>query len=104
MPVHHHVHHAVLVEIFGALEPVRKLLANGLLDDARTGETDQRARLGDLHVAEHAVGGGDAAGGRVGQHHDVGLAGLAQALHRDRGARHLHEREDALLHARAARC
>ena len=36
------------------------------------GEADQRAGLGDLDVAEHGVGRGDAAGGRVGQHDDVG--------------------------------
>ena len=83
-------------------KPVGQLLADGLLDHARAGEADQRAGLGDVHVAEHRVGGGDAAGGRIGQHDDVGQPRLAQPLHRDRGARHLHQREDALLHARAA--
>ena len=67
------------------------------------GEADQRAGLGDLHVAEHGVGGGDAAGRRIGQHDDVGQARLAQALHGDGRARHLHQREHAFLHARAAR-
>ena len=62
-----------------------------------------RARLGDMDVAEHGVGGGDAAGGRIGQHDDIGQLGRAQPLHGDRGARHLHQREHALLHARAAR-
>ena len=80
----------------------RQLLADGLLDHARAGKADQRARLRDMHVAEHGVGGGHAAGGRIGQHDDVGLAGFAQHLHRDRGARQLHQREDAFLHARAA--
>ena len=102
VPVHHHVDHAVLDQIFGALEAFRQFLADGLLDDARAGEADQRAGLGDLHVAQHGVGGGDAAGGRIGEHDDVGLLRLAQHLHRDRGARHLHQREDAFLHARAA--
>src|ERR1700731_107495 len=98
----HHVDHAVVLEIFGALEAVRQLLADSLLDNPRAGETDQRARLRDLHIAQHAVGRGHAAGGRVREHHDVGLLGLAQVLHRDGRARQLHEREDALLHARAA--
>ena len=101
--MHHHVHHAVLPEIFGALEAVRQLLADGLLDHARTGKADERAGLRDMHVAEHRVGGGDAAGGRIGEHDDVGLARLAQHLHRDGGARQLHQRQDPLLHARAAR-
>ena len=56
------------------LKSLRQLLADGLLDHARAGEADQRARLGDVHVAQHRVGGGDAAGGRIGQHHDVGPA------------------------------
>ena len=66
------------------------------------GKADQRAGLGDVHVAQHGIGGGDAAGGRIGQHHDIGQACLAQHLHGDRGARHLHQRQDAFLHARAA--
>ena len=100
--MHDHVDHAVLGEIFGALETFRQFLADGLLDHARAGEADQRAGLGDLHVAEHGVGRGDAAGGRIGQHDDVGLARLAQHLHRDGRARQLHQRQDAFLHARAA--
>jgi hypothetical protein len=60
------------LQIFGALEALRQFLADGLLDDALAGKADQRAGLGDLHVAQHGVGGGDAAGGRVGQHDDIG--------------------------------
>ena len=65
-------------------KPFGQLLADGLLDDARAGEADQRARLGDVDVAEHGVGGGDAAGGRVGEDDDVGQPGLAQAPRRRR--------------------
>ena len=39
---HDHVDHAVLFQIFGLLEAVRELLADGLLDDARPGEADER--------------------------------------------------------------
>ena len=102
MAMHHHVDHAVLEKIFGALEAVGKLLADGLLDDARPGEADQRAGLGDMDVAEHGVRRGHAAGGRMGQHHDVRKLRLAELLHGDGGARHLHQRQNALLHARAA--
>ena len=56
------------------LEAFRQLLADGLLDHARAGEADQRAGLGDVHVAQHRIGRGDAAGGRIGEHDDVGLA------------------------------
>ena len=98
-----HVDHAVVAQIFGALEAFGQLLADGLLDDARAGEADQRAGLGDMDVAEHGVGGGDAAGRRIGEDDDVGQLRVAERLDRDRGARHLHQRQDALLHARAAR-
>ena len=98
----HHVHHAVLLQIFGALKPFRQFLADGLLNDARSGEADKRARLRDVHVAEHGVGRGDAAGGRIGQHDEIRKPGFAQHLHADRGARQLHQRQDAFLHARAA--
>ena len=100
--MHHHVDHAVVFQIFRALKAFRQFLADGLFDHARAGKTDQRAGLGDLHVAEHGIGGGDAAGGRIGQHHDIGLLRLAQHLHADRGARHLHQRQNAFLHAGAA--
>src|SRR5581483_6016041 len=96
------VDHAVLGEVFGALETFRQFLADGLLDDARAGKADQRAGFGDLHVAEHRVRGGDAAGGRIGEHDDVRQLGFAQHLDGDRGARQLHQRQDAFLHARAA--
>src|SRR5690606_33501122 len=46
-----HIHHAVLVEVFGALEALGQLLADGLLDDAGAGEADEGAGLGDVDVA-----------------------------------------------------
>src|SRR5262245_2334878 len=51
MPMHHHVDHAMLCEILGALETLRQFLADGLLDHAWAGKTDQRARLGYLYIA-----------------------------------------------------
>ncbi len=55
------------------------ILADGLLDDARAGETDERAGFTDVEVAEHGEAGGDAAGGGVGEHGDVGKLFLVQA-------------------------
>ena len=63
-PIDDQVEHAVLEQELAALEAVGQLLADGLLDDARTGEADQRLRLGDVQVAQHREAGGDAAGGR----------------------------------------
>ena len=51
----------------GEAEVVRELLARGLLDDARAGERDQRAGLGDGHVAEAREAREHAGRGRVGQ-------------------------------------
>ena len=65
------------LQVLGALEAVGQLLADGLLDHPRPGKADQRAGLGELDVAEHGVGRGDAAGGRVRQHDDIGQARLA---------------------------
>ena len=101
--MHDHVDHAVRQEVLGALEAFGQLLADRLLNDARTRKANERARLGDVDVAQHGVGGRHAARRRVGQHDDIGQARLAQLLHGNRRARHLHEREDAFLHARAAR-
>ena len=74
-----------------------------MLDNARAGKTDQGAWLRDVHVAQHSIGCGDAAGRRVGEDDDVGFARLANALHRNRRTRQLHQRQDAFLHPRAAR-
>ena len=68
------VDHALLDQEFRALEARRQGLADGLLDHPGAGEADQGAGLGQVHVAQHGVGGGDAAGGRVGEHHDIGQA------------------------------
>ena len=57
-------------------------------NDPRPGKADERARLGDVDVVQHGVRGGGAAGGRVGQHDDVGLARRPQLLHRDSDDRH----------------
>ena len=102
MAMHDHVDHAVLEQIFGALESFRQTLADRLRDDALAGETDLRAGLGDLDVAQHRVGRADAAIGRIGEHDDVRQPRLVQHVDADRHARHLHQRENSLLHARAA--
>ena len=69
----------MLEQELAALEAFGEFLADRLLDHARPGEADQGARLGDVEVAQHGEGGGDAAGGGVGQHGDVGEARGAQA-------------------------
>src|SRR5579883_486021 len=98
----HHVDHAMLKEIFGTLKAVGQLLANGLLDDTRPGKAHDGTGLGQGDIAQHGEGRGDTAGGGIGEQHDIGQAGFLHHLNGERGARQLHQRQDALLHACAA--
>src|SRR3989475_4290320 len=97
------VDHAVLEQELGALEAARQLLADGLLDDAGPGEADERARPGQVRVAQEGEGGRHAAGGGIGHQRDERDAARPQPGQRRADLRHLEEREDALLHARAPR-
>src|SRR5712692_8525058 len=78
------VEEAMLEQELGALETFGQLLADGLLDHARPGKADQRAGLGNVQIAQHGVAGGDASGGRVGEHGDVGHAHFVQPRQRRR--------------------
>ena len=86
-----------------ALEAFGQLLPDGLLDDARAGEADERARLGDVQVAQHREAGGDAAGGRIGEHGDVGNAASSSRASAAEILAICMRRGDAFHHARAAR-
>ena len=97
-----HVERALLEQELGALEALGQLLANRLLDDARTGEADQRARLGDDDVGNEREARRHAAHRRIGQHGHERQPRLRQLLQHGRGLRHLEQRIHALLHARAA--
>ena len=102
-PIDDQVEHAALEQELAALEAVGQLLADGLLDHARAGEADQRLRLGDVQVAEHREARGDAAGRRIGEDRDVGQPRAIEPRQRRRDLRHLHQRQRAFHHARAAR-
>ena len=101
--MHHHVDHAVLVQVFGALESIGQLFADRVLDHPLAGKADQRARFGDVHVAEHGVARRNAACGRVGQHDDIGQLGFLEAARHHGCLGHLHQAENAFLHTRATR-
>ena len=51
------VHEAVLLQVLGALEALRQLLPDGLLDDPGPGEADEGAGLGQGHIAQRGEGG-----------------------------------------------
>ncbi len=69
----------VLQKKLGRLKAIGKFLADGLFDDARPGETDQRARLGNVDIAEHGVACGDAAGRGIGKDGNKRQADLIEA-------------------------
>jgi len=87
----------------GGLEPFGQLLADGIADNALPGEADERFGFGQDDVAVHGERRGDAAGGGIGDDRDVRQMRRSMALDGARGLRHLHERDQTLLHARAAR-
>ena len=98
------VDEAMLQQVLAGLETGGKGLADGLLDDPLASKTNERLGLSQDEVAQHREAGRNAAGGRVGQDADVGLVRLVpQPRQGSRGLGHLHEREHALLHPRAAR-
>jgi hypothetical protein len=100
---HHHVDHAVVQQVFGPLEALRQGFTDGGLDHPGAREADHGPGLGDGDVAQHGEGGGDATGGGVGQQHHVGQARVLDLVDGHGGPGHLHQRQDAFLHARPAR-
>ena len=100
--MHDHVDHAMIEQIFAGLEIVRQFFADGVFDHPAAGKGQRGARFGQMQIAKQRIACHHAAGGRVGQHHDIGQTGIFQPLHAHGHLGHLHQREDTLLHARAA--
>src|SRR5882672_897015 len=61
------VEEPVLQKKFGPLKTFGKLLPHGLFDDTRPGKSNQRARLGNIEVAQHGIACSDAASRGVGE-------------------------------------
>jgi len=100
-PVDDRVDRAGLQQELGALEALGQLLAHGVLDHPRPGKADQRLRLGDHHVAQEREARGHTAHRRIGQHADVGQARFREVRECRVRLRHLHQAQQAFLHARA---
>src|SRR5216684_5419700 len=96
------VEETVFEEEFGALKSFGEFLADGLLDDAGAGKTDERAGFANVEVAEHGEAGSDAAGGGVGEHGDIRQLFVIEPGERGGNFGELHEADGALHHARAA--
>src|SRR3546814_14642268 len=50
--MHHHVDHAVIQKIFGALESLGQFFPNGVLDNALPCKTDECIGFGNLNIAQ----------------------------------------------------
>jgi len=102
--MNHHVDHAMLVQILGALEAFGQLLADRVLDDTLAGESDQGPRLSDVNVTQHRVARRDATRRGISQDNDIRQTSRFQSTGHHGCSRHLHKAEDAFLHARSTRC
>ena len=80
---HHLVHHAVVEEVFGALEAFRQLLADRFLDDPGTRETDHGTRFSHGDVAQHRERGRHAAGRRIGEDDNERQARFSDLIRRE---------------------
>ena len=61
---YHRVKEPVFEQELGFLKTFGQFLANGLFDDARPRESNERARLSDIQIAQHREAGGHATGSR----------------------------------------
>ena len=66
----HHVEKPMLQEEFAALKTLRQILADGLLDDPWSGESDQCPWFGDVEVSQHRKRSRDTTRGRIGKHRE----------------------------------
>ncbi len=88
-PVDNHVHGTVFELELAALEALGQGLAHGLLNDARTGEANERARLGHVQIAQHRQTRRHAAHGRIGHDGDVRQSRVGQPRQGRAGLGHL---------------
>jgi hypothetical protein len=60
------VHETMLAKVFRGLEPLGQILPHRFSDDARSGKSNKRAWFGDVDIAQHGEGSGNASRGGVG--------------------------------------
>ena len=76
---------------FRALEPLGKLLTDGLLDDSWAGKTDKRPWFRKDDISLHGKTRGDAARCRVCKHSEIKQPCIAVPLDSRAGFGHLHQ-------------
>ena len=88
----------------GTLKTLRQLYADRLLDHQRAGESDQGTGLRDIQVAEHGEAGRHTARSGVGKQRNVRDLRVVKLREHRGDLGQLHQADDALHHAGAARC
>lgn len=96
------VDHAMFEQIFCALEPFWQFFADGFFDHPRSGKTDHGTWFSNGYIAQHRKGCGDTTGRGVCQNCNIGKLRFLDFVHGNDGPRHLHQGQDAFLHAGAA--
>src|SRR3990172_6989104 len=99
----HKVHLAMILKKLGTLEAIGERLSDRLRDHPGAGKADEGARLSQDQVAEHRHTGRYPARGGIRQDREVEDALLSEEAERRGCLRHLHARENPLLHSGPAR-
>ncbi len=102
-PIDDRIEHAMFEQKLRPLKTLRQLLPDRLLNDAGPGEGDERPRLGNIQITQHAKARGHAASCRVGQYRKIGHLCIVQERQGTRNLGQLHQAHDAFHHPRTAR-
>ena len=101
--LHNRVDEPVLQAEFSRLEAFGQGLFDSVLNHATTGETDKRMRFGYDYIALHGKRCRHTTRSRIADDTEVRQAGSSMPFYRSADLGHLHQGNQALLHAGAAR-
>ena len=101
-PGNDEIHKSVVLHELRSLESWWQIGVGGLLHHSGSGKTDHALGLGNDDVAQRREAGGNSAGGWMGEDRNIRAPGLRVSGQRSAGLGHLHETENALMHAGTA--
>ena len=101
-PLYNLVDETVLQQKFRFLESFRQLLSDRLLNDTRSGKTDQCVRLCQNDIAKHGKTCRYSAGCRISQDRNIEKPGITVLFQSRRCLCHLHQGDNAFLHSCSA--
>ena len=97
------IHKPMLHQKLRPLEPFRQFLSYCLLNNPRSRKPNQRMRLRQNNIPQHRPARRHAARRRVRQHTHIQKPRITVSFQRRRRLRHLHQRNNPLLHPRPSR-